>query len=532
MLTISDTLLKAISWTLVHSIWQGFILAFLTGILIMNTKKSSSFLRYNLLSTLFLSFIFFVGFTFNYEFQNENEQHIKSLNFSIKNLDAIWTVENNRISNQFSSLVIDFLNQNANTIVMIWFIIFCIKCFGITSNLSQIYRIRNYRNQLVSDYWKEKLAQLAQKINLNKEFTLLESQLIKVPSVTGFFKPIILLPIGLLSNLPQYQIEAILLHELAHIKRKDYFVNIIQSFAEILFFFNPGLLWVSKLIKEERENCCDDIAISATQSKSNFVNALVSFQEYNLKSNDLLMGFGGKENHLLNRAKRIINNDTRSLTIIEKSVVSLAFFTVTSMMFLFGNATLPESKEPQKSSLKHKNKIAQINNFDKNATVETNNYYVNENQIIKELDAQAAMADEKAKIAQKQKIKAEAVRKINKTETKSTTTYEKTTVTTTDNKAKVTEKVVVNADNYGELDDNLTNLIINDLADYKIISEKKNLSYSLSKTKLVVNGILQSDSIHAKFKNKYLNFLGHKNSISDNISINYNYEISNLVACN
>ena len=142
------------------------------------------------------------------------------------------------------------------------------------------------------------------------------------------------------------------------------------------------------------------------------------------------------------------------------------------------------------------------------------------------------MADEKAKIAEKQKIKAEAVRKINKTETKSTTTYEKTTVTTTDNKAKVTEKLVVNADNYGELDDNLTNLIINDLADYKIISGKKNLSYSLSKTKLVVNGIVLSDSIHAEFKNKYLNFVGHKNAISDNISINYNYEISNLVACN
>lgn len=532
MYSISDSVLKAISWTLVHSIWQGFILAFLAAVVILKTKKVSSFLRYNLLSTLFLSFIFFVGFTFNYEFQNENEEHVKSLNFSIEHLDTIWTVENNTVSNQFSILIIDFLNANSNVIVTIWFIIFCIKCFGITSNLSQIYRIRNYRNQPVSDYWEEKLAKLAQKINLNKGFILLESQLVKVPSVTGFFKPIILLPIGLLSQLPQDQIEAILLHELAHIKRKDYFVNIIQSFAETLFFFNPGLLWVSKLIKEERENCCDDIAISATQSKSNFVNALVSFQEYNLKSNDLLMGFGGKENHLLNRAKRIINNDTRSLTIIEKSVVSLAFFMVISMMFLFGNASLPESKEEPKSSLKHKNKISKVADFDKNFTDDSSNFHIEQNEKGYELDAQAKIADKKAKLAEKKKIKHEADRetnvKVNTTETKSTSVYEKTTVTTTDKKAKITEKVVVNADNNGELDDNLTNLIINDLADYKIISGKKNLSYSLSKTKLVVNGIVQSDSIHAKFKKKYLNFKGHKNAIS----INYNYEISNLVACN
>ena len=530
MFTISDTVLKAISWTLIHSIWQGFILAFLAALVILKTQKVSSSLRYNLLSTLFLSFIFCVGFTFNYEFQNENDEHVKSLNFSINHLETIWIAGNSTVSNQFSILIIDFLNANSNVIVTIWFIIFCIKSFGITSNLSQIYRIRNYRNQPASDYWKKKLAQLAKKINLNKSLILLESQLVKVPSVTGFFKPIILLPIGLLSQLPQDQIEAILLHELAHIKRKDYFVNIIQSFAETLFFFNPGLLWVSSLIKEERENCCDDIAISATQSKTNFVNALVSFEEYNLKNNDLVMGFGGKENHLLDRAKRIINNDIRSLTIIEKSVVSLALFTVITMMFLFGNATLPESKEEQKNNLKHKNKIGKVADFDKNPTDYSSNLHIGQTSKTYELDAIASTADAKAKVADSKKTKDEAGResnwKVNTTETKSTSVYEKTTVTTTDNKAKIAEKVVVNADNNGELDDNLTNLIINDLADYKIISGKKNLSYSLSKTKLVVNGVVQSDNTHAKFKKKYLNFTGHKNAISNTISINYNYEIS------
>jgi hypothetical protein len=63
---------------------------------------------------------------------------------------------------------------------------------------------------------------------------------VKVPLVVGFFKPLILLPVGLIANLPYHQVESILLHELAHIKRKDYLVNLLQSFVETIFFFNPA----------------------------------------------------------------------------------------------------------------------------------------------------------------------------------------------------------------------------------------------------------------------------------------------------
>ena len=110
--------------------------------------------------------------------------------------------------------------------------------------------------------------------------SLLESAIVKVPVVIGLLKPVILLPLGLLSNLPPDQVEAVLLHELAHIRRKDYLVNLLQSFAEVVFFFNPALLWISSLMREERENCCDDVAISHIKNKKQFIHALVAFQEY------------------------------------------------------------------------------------------------------------------------------------------------------------------------------------------------------------------------------------------------------------
>lgn len=341
----NENLLKAISWTLVHSVWQGLILAVFAGLVILFTKKSRASLRYNWLSGLFLAFIIVVGFTFNYEYQNEN--------MAIPNGDIIIATQVKpelvlaEISSSFNyfQATIDYLNNNSSAIVLIWFLIFAVKSFGIFRNLSSIYRIRNYRIQSPPEYWSDRLSELSQTLNIKKHIVLLESQLVRVPSVTGFFKPIILIPVGLLSNLPQDQIEAILLHELAHIRRKDYFINLIQSFAEILFFFNPGVLWVSSIIKEERENCCDDIAVGITKSKSKFIHALVSFQEYNMKQNELAMGFWGNKNQLLERAKRIIYDNNKSLNSIEKTFLSICIIAIASFTLACSNTKSAVAKD-------------------------------------------------------------------------------------------------------------------------------------------------------------------------------------------
>lgn len=344
MLLPNETILKAISWTLLHSLWQGLILAIFAGLVILFTKKAKANLRYSILSGLFLAFMIAVGFTFNYEYQSDamfifSEELIVVEDF---NQDEILLPASETLD--YFQMGIDFLNQNSKTIVFIWFLIFSIKCFGIFRSLSNIYRIRNYRNQEVPEYWAQRVLELSQILKIKKKIVLLESQLVSVPSVTGFFKPIILIPIGLLSNLPQDQIEAILLHELAHIRRKDYFINLVQSFAEILFFFNPGVLWVSSIIKEERENCCDDIAVGITKSKTKFIHALVSFQEYNMKQNKLAMGFGSKKNQLLERAKRIIHDNNKSLNSIEKTFLSICIIIIASFTVACSNTKTATSQ--------------------------------------------------------------------------------------------------------------------------------------------------------------------------------------------
>ncbi|MDB5209278.1 MAG: hypothetical protein JWQ30_105, partial [Sediminibacterium sp.] len=158
--------------------------------------------------------------------------------------------------------------------------------------------------------------------------------------------------LGLLAHLPSDEIEAILLHELAHIKRRDYFINLLQSFVETIFFFNPALMWLSSMIREERENCCDDIAISITNSKTKFINALIAFQEYHFSTPSYTVGFPGRKNQLLNRVKRIISDSNKTLNATEKSLLTFGMGVFILFSFAAAKKITPVVTEPLSASVK------------------------------------------------------------------------------------------------------------------------------------------------------------------------------------
>ena len=140
----------------------------------------------------------------------------------------------------------------------------------------------------------------------NKNVQLLESALINVPMAIGYLKPVVLLPLGALNGVPTQQMEAILAHELAHIQRRDYLMNMIQSLLEVIFFYHPVVWWLSRNIRIERENICDDIAITITGNTMEFAKALTNIQEINLSAPGLAAGLSGKnKNRLVNRIRRL-----------------------------------------------------------------------------------------------------------------------------------------------------------------------------------------------------------------------------------
>jgi beta-lactamase regulating signal transducer with metallopeptidase domain len=241
-------------------------------------------------------------------------------------------------------------------IVLGWLLIIAFKCLRLLTGLQRIHTLKQKQVFEAGEYWNARLNELAKKISVKQPVRLLRSVVAKIPMVAGHFKPVILIPAGMLTTLPEKEIEAILLHELAHIRRKDYLVNLLQSFAEIIFFFNPAVLWLSSLIRDERENCCDDIAIGEVKNKKEFIQALLSFHENNALST-YAPSFPGRKNHLVNRVRRIITNNNKTLSNMEKIFLASGILVTCLILAAFSQGNQPVAPKQESTVPLVKNEI-------------------------------------------------------------------------------------------------------------------------------------------------------------------------------
>ncbi|WP_188927782.1 M56 family metallopeptidase [Dyadobacter endophyticus] len=329
-----DEHIRVICWTLIHSLWIGLIAAVLAGAILVCAQKSSSHLRYHLLCGCLIIFVLITGFVFYQESGSFDRVNMVTSIPDRITLTVFSSSESAFVRRDIDVLVHlnAFINQNAGWIFTVWFLCFALKSLGLISGLFYVHRIRFYKVHQVSREWKERMGNYTQKLGIYQSISLLQSELVKVPVTVGHFKPVILIPIGLIFQLPAEQIETILIHELAHIKRRDYLVNLLQSLLETVFFFNPGLLWLSSLIKEERETCCDDIVLTNTTVKSNYLEALLAFHSQQPARSDLVLGLGS--NQLVNRLKRIINHENKRLNKMEKIVLLAGLLIVSAFSYI------------------------------------------------------------------------------------------------------------------------------------------------------------------------------------------------------
>ncbi len=323
-----------------HSLWQGFLLVVLVSLAIVVTKRSSATVRYRIFSSLFFIFIGTTLCTFIIEFSSLRSIPTPSLLTGNELGDTLTLSTNTHtaavdLKVPLPGRLAFYFNEYGPWLMLLWFIVFMLKSIRLGINYAQVQRIRNEKPYLLPAIEK-RVNELAKLLRIRRKVILRETTSITVPITIGFLKPLILIPVGLINNLPSEQVEAILLHELAHIKRMDYLVNLLQCLAETIFFFNPAVLWLSSLLREERENCCDDIAITITQNKSLFIHALVAFQEYHA-SHPMAPGLQGNKYPLLKRIQRIVYNNNKKLNHMEKiflaaglvvtGIVAMAFTT-------------------------------------------------------------------------------------------------------------------------------------------------------------------------------------------------------------
>jgi bla regulator protein BlaR1 len=147
------------------------------------------------------------------------------------------------------------------------------------------------------------------------------SRQIDVPMVIGWLRPVILIPVSAIAGLAPHQLDALVLHELAHIRRLDTVINVLLAAAETILFYHPAVWWVSRHVRIERENCCDDLAVSACGDVAMYVEALTSLETWKATGHPALAANGGK---LKDRVTRLLEAPAQSAQFSLSAVTGLA----------------------------------------------------------------------------------------------------------------------------------------------------------------------------------------------------------------
>ena len=158
----------------------------------------------------------------------------------------------------------------------------------------------------VPDACREAVARLAARLRIRRPLRVLESAVVQVPAVIGWLRPVILLPASALTGLTPLQLDALLAHELAHVRRYDYLVNLIQSVIETLLFYHPAVWWASQQVREEREHCCDDLAVVVCGDAHLYATALLGMERLRVATPGFALAAAGRGGSLMGRIRRLV----------------------------------------------------------------------------------------------------------------------------------------------------------------------------------------------------------------------------------
>src|SRR6266566_531391 len=194
--------------------------------------------------------------------------------------------------------------------------------------------IRTRENVAVDGAALEMLSDLGCRLEISRAVKLMKSALVQVPTVVGWLKPVILLPASTLSGLSPAQLEAILAHELAHVKRHDYLVNTAQCLFETLMFYHPVMWWISRCVREEREHCCDDVVVKVCGNRLAYAKALASLAVS--RTGFRGFAFAAAGGSLLHRVRRLMGLPEGQAASTSRQAAGLALIALGLLLVVFG----------------------------------------------------------------------------------------------------------------------------------------------------------------------------------------------------
>ncbi|OQP39886.1 hypothetical protein A4H97_16840 [Niastella yeongjuensis] len=315
-LLYQSAFLKALGWALLNSLWQMALLWLVYVGLTMNGKKLLSRQRHAiaLLSLAGGSLWFLVTLVFNLYKAASGPQVITL--YVTENEPAFNNTLPGLISHWFEP-ALPFLSLAYLAAAAFLFVRFYFQ-------YRHTQRLFTTGLQKAHVEWRLFLQDAAQHLGIKKKVQIWLSSLVDTPVTFGILKPVILLPVAAVNHLTLKQAEAIILHELNHIRRNDYLVNLLISCVDVILFFNPFARLLTSIIRKERENCCDDLVLQFCYEPHGYATALLKLEQNRVNTNELALAATGKDKYfLLNRVKRILGNEPANNPFNQKLVAYL-----------------------------------------------------------------------------------------------------------------------------------------------------------------------------------------------------------------
>jgi GWxTD domain-containing protein len=293
----------AAGWTLLHFLWQGALVAIILACVLALLNRRSAQPRYLAACAALVLMAVLPLITFA---RIVAAEHSAANSFPLF-LSPSASVTDHGIATPpepFPYRIAAALDRFMPIVLAVWLVGVVVLFVRLGIGLVTAQRMMSAATQPPPHDLLHVFHRLARRIEVPRPIGLFHSTLVQVPTVIGWLRPVVLIPLGCLSGLSPSQVEAILAHELAHILRRDYLVSILQSIVEALLFYHPAVWWVSGHIRREREHCCDDLAVQYTGDALAYARALSLLEEHRSALPAIALGANG--GILTMRIKRLL----------------------------------------------------------------------------------------------------------------------------------------------------------------------------------------------------------------------------------
>lgn len=336
---IHTPLAQAIGWTLAHFIWEGAVLAAVLMALLRLHRALPARRRYTLACLILAAMPLAFAITLAVIWARRPVAVAVPIHWAQVPVSAAPI---DTPAPHFSwAMVLDRLAW----LVPVWFAGVAFFYVRGVAAWAAVRRLQRRGVCAPAPEWQKRLDELAARMRLSRPVVLLESCFIDTPVLIGYLRPVILLPLGCLTGLSAAQVECILLHELAHVVRHDYVVNLLQSLVEGLLFYHPAVWWVSRVVRAERENCCDDRVVELMGNARAYAATLAVLEQRRVLAPEAALAATG--GNLMQRIRRLTMESRGSQASVAPAFSAALLLVIFAAALTALPAKLPIGRHPR-----------------------------------------------------------------------------------------------------------------------------------------------------------------------------------------